>query len=272
MQIGPYRLITQLSVPFLGCVPRECPVCPLCVCLFKFSPRPRKYCRKAPSQTPLSSSTRRSRTTWPPAQPQRMPKRLQTLREQRLAARLGNPAAQRQPAPLIAPQSMKRPQQGGQGRVSPGGVLSGTGGSDTLVLPRAASPTSISTTAEKDTYSTSASENDRFTRETAGMDRPHPLQPQPSINPPGEESMADAKPYTISKQVVWEAYPRKRLGELLRSVLPLGVDPVLRHLDASWFAGHAGSTSGSAVTSPTQPTGWVGWHEIPICSFSGRSG
>jgi RNA-directed DNA polymerase len=42
---------------------------------------------------------------------------------------------------------------------------------------------------------------------------------------------------------------------------------------APWYAGRAGSTSGFAVTSLTQPTGWVGWHAaIPICSFCGRLG
>jgi len=34
------------------------------------------------------------------------------------------------------------------------------------------------------------------------------LEPRPSINPQGEESMAEVKPYTISKQVVWEAYQK----------------------------------------------------------------
>jgi hypothetical protein len=37
--------------------------------------------------------------------------------------------------------------------------------------------------------------------------------------------MAEVKPYTISKQVVWDAYFGKRLGELLRPVLSVGVDP-----------------------------------------------
>src|ERR1043165_1826959 len=34
------------------------------------------------------------------------------------------------------------------------------------------------------------------------------LPPRLSINPQGEESMAEVKPYTISKQVVWEAYQK----------------------------------------------------------------
>jgi RNA-directed DNA polymerase len=32
--------------------------------------------------------------------------------------------------------------------------------------------------------------------------------PRPSVNPRGEESMAEAKPYAISKQGVWEAYQK----------------------------------------------------------------
>src|SRR6185295_264134 len=40
-----------------------------------------------------------------------------------------------------------------------------------------------------------------------------------------------------------------------------------------WSAGHVGSINGSAAMSPTQPTGWVGWHAaLPICSFCGRWG
>jgi RNA-directed DNA polymerase len=36
---------------------------------------------------------------------------------------------------------------------------------------------------------------------------------QPSINPQGEESMAEVKPYAISKQVVWEAYKRVKANK-----------------------------------------------------------
>src|SRR5262249_13439861 len=37
--------------------------------------------------------------------------------------------------------------------------------------------------------------------------------PRPSINPQGEESMAEVKPYTISKQVVWEAYQKVKANK-----------------------------------------------------------
>src|SRR5262245_44114225 len=37
--------------------------------------------------------------------------------------------------------------------------------------------------------------------------------PRPSINPRGEEWMAEAKPYAISKQVVWEAYQRVKANQ-----------------------------------------------------------
>jgi RNA-directed DNA polymerase len=39
------------------------------------------------------------------------------------------------------------------------------------------------------------------------------LPPRLSINPQGEELMADVKPYTISKQVVWEAYLRVKANK-----------------------------------------------------------
>src|SRR5215216_6753801 len=39
------------------------------------------------------------------------------------------------------------------------------------------------------------------------------LPPRPSINPPGEESMAEVKPYTISKQVIWEAYQKVKANQ-----------------------------------------------------------
>jgi RNA-directed DNA polymerase len=39
------------------------------------------------------------------------------------------------------------------------------------------------------------------------------LPPQPSINPQGEESMAEVKPYTISKQAVWEAYQKVKANK-----------------------------------------------------------
>jgi RNA-directed DNA polymerase len=39
------------------------------------------------------------------------------------------------------------------------------------------------------------------------------LLPRPSINPQGEESMAEVKPYTISKQVVWEAYQKVKANK-----------------------------------------------------------
>jgi RNA-directed DNA polymerase len=39
------------------------------------------------------------------------------------------------------------------------------------------------------------------------------LLPRLSINPKGEESMAEDKPYTISKQVVWEAYQKVKANK-----------------------------------------------------------
>src|SRR5436190_8259608 len=39
------------------------------------------------------------------------------------------------------------------------------------------------------------------------------LSPRLSINPQGEESMADVRPYTISKQVVWDAYSRVKANK-----------------------------------------------------------
>jgi group II intron reverse transcriptase/maturase len=39
------------------------------------------------------------------------------------------------------------------------------------------------------------------------------LLPRPSINPQGEESMAEVKPFTISKQVVWEAYQKVKANQ-----------------------------------------------------------
>jgi RNA-directed DNA polymerase len=39
------------------------------------------------------------------------------------------------------------------------------------------------------------------------------LLPRPSINLQGEESMAEAKPYSISKQVVWEAYQKVKANK-----------------------------------------------------------
>ena len=136
----------------------------------------REGCRAAAlSQTPLSRSTRRIEDDLAALPAPTHARTLPPLREHRLAGRLRHAAAHRQPPSAVARAVHEAgPQQGGQRESESWWRPLGDGSFDTLVLPRAASPTSISTAAEKDTYSTSASENDRFTRETAGMDRPHP--------------------------------------------------------------------------------------------------
>src|SRR5262249_52090746 len=98
--------------------------------------------------------------------------------------------------------------------------------------------------------------------------------PRPSVNPSGEESMAEAKPYALSKQVVWEAYQRVKANQGAaggdgQSIAAFEAD-LKNHLYELWNRMSSGRYFPPPVRLVGIPKAGGGWRPVGIPTVADR--
>src|SRR6516225_7600168 len=79
------------------------------------------------------------------------------------------------------------------------------------------------------------------------------LLPKISANPRGEEPVSEAKPYDISKQLVWEAYQRVKANRGAAGVDGVSLAAFERDLKGNLYKVWNRKTSGSSHPPPLRP-------------------